>query len=63
MRLALDGAGEVGAVGAAVMAPGVPTFAGGTGAAWFCPPDETHAERARDINRTGGRRIEILSVG
>jgi hypothetical protein len=59
MRLALDG---VGALGAAVMAPGAPTFAGGTGTAWFCPPDETHAERAKDINRMVGRRIEILSV-
>jgi hypothetical protein len=63
MRFALEGARAIDGVGATAVARVSPTFAGGTGWNCCCPEDETHAERAKDINNTGSRRIGFLRSG
>jgi len=61
MRFESEGARAIDGVGATAVARESPTFAGGTG--WSCcPEDEAHAERPKDINSTGSRRIGFLQV-
>jgi hypothetical protein len=63
MRFALEDEGAIAGGGATAGARVSPTFAGGKGWA-CCPPNETHADKAKDINRTGGRRdIGFLRLG